>query len=66
MKKIFFSDSTPANSNEESIVSLAEHVEELKRTIESSKIFMRAIIDKIRYQGKIKIIIHRIQKLFKN
>ncbi|WAI02934.1 hypothetical protein [Buchnera aphidicola] len=56
MKKIFFSDSTPANSNEESIVSLAEHVEELKRTIESSKIFMRAIIDKIRYQGKIKII----------
>lgn len=38
------------------MIPLSEHVEELKRTIESSKVFMRAIIDKIRRQGKIKIV----------
>lgn len=38
------------------MISLSEYVEELKKTIESSKIFMRAIIEKIRNKGKIKIV----------
>lgn len=36
--------------------SLAEYVEQLKQTIESSKIFIRSLIEKIRYQGKIKVV----------
>lgn len=54
---IFFSDKDlgPSSGNE-TMIPLPEYIAELKRTIESSKIFMREIIDKIRYQGKIKII----------
>ncbi|MCU4137223.1 hypothetical protein K8941_02645 [Buchnera aphidicola (Sitobion miscanthi)] len=58
-KKIFFLSNDgdeKSDSSEESVISLSKHIEDLKRTIESSKVYMRAIIEKIRYQGKIKII----------
>lgn len=63
MKKLFSSyfggtsnNKTESSKNLDPVASLAESVNQLKRTVESSKIFMRAIIEKIRYQGKIKIV----------
>jgi len=58
-KKIFFLSNDgdeKSDSSEESVISLSKHIEDLKRTIESSKVYMRAIIEKIRYQGKIKLL----------
>ncbi|AEO08913.1 hypothetical protein BAKON_592 [Buchnera aphidicola str. Ak (Acyrthosiphon kondoi)] len=58
-KRIFFSsndDDVKSDSSTSSITTLSEYIEQLKRTIESSKVYIRAIIEKIRYQGKIKII----------
>jgi len=40
----------------ESLAALSEHIKQLERIIESSKAYIRAIIEKIRYQGKIKIV----------
>lgn len=45
-----------SNSKSESVTSLSERIEQLERIIESSKVYIRAIIEKIRYQGKIKIV----------
>ncbi|ACL30369.1 hypothetical protein [Buchnera aphidicola] len=58
-KKIFFSSDenrAKIDSNSEATISLSEHIEQLKRVIESSKVYLRAIIERIRYQGKIKIV----------
>lgn len=55
-RKIFSSDDDSDQNKAEPITSLSEHVEQLKKTIESSKFFMNAIFEKIRHEGKIKII----------
>ncbi|QIQ42183.1 MAG: hypothetical protein G4A98_02925 [Buchnera aphidicola (Microlophium carnosum)] len=59
-KKFFFvsdnDNNLKSNARSEPIISLSERIEQLHRVIESSKVYIRSIIEKIRYQGKIKII----------
>jgi len=60
-KKLFFSSDDNANeelqsNNDDAIAILAARVKELERTIQASKDYIRSIIEKIRYQGKIKIV----------